>query len=106
MLRARPQARGLDVKPPVSKGILESLPRDTSRQAVLKALLASKDPIRTRDLVGKARAADPGVHLDAKAASEIVQSAIREGLVDIAGQGDELRIQLTPFGSDVAKNID
>lgn len=94
------------MKPQTSRGILESLPRDTSRQAVLKALLASKDPIRTRELVGRTQAVDPGVHLDAKAASEIIQSAIREGLVDIAGQGEDLRIQLTPFGSDVAKNID
>jgi hypothetical protein len=94
------------VKPQQSKSMFESLPRDTSRQAVLKALLASRDPIRTRELVGRAQAVDPSVHLDAKAASELVQSAIREGLVDIAGQGDDLRIQLTPFGSDVAKNID
>lgn len=86
--------------------MIESLPRDTSRQAVLKALLASGDPVRTRDLVGRTQAIDPAVQLDAKAASEIVQSAIREGLVDIAGQGDDLRIRLTPFGSDVAKNID
>jgi hypothetical protein len=94
------------MKPPVSRGILESLPRDTSRQAVLKALLASRDPVRTLELVGRTQAVDPAVQLDAKSASEIVQSAIREGLVDIAGQGDDLRIRLTPFGSDVAKNID
>lgn len=94
------------MKPQRSKGMIESLPRDTSRQAVLKALLASTDPVRARELVGRTQAIDPAVQLDAKAASEIVQSAIREGLVDIAGQGEELRIQLTPFGSDVARNID
>jgi hypothetical protein len=94
------------MKPQASKGLLESLPRDTSRQAVLKTLLASREPVKTRDLVGRTQAANPEVHLDPKAASEIVQSAIREGLIDIDGQGEELRLRLTPFGSDVAKNID
>ena len=89
-----------------SRGIFESLPRDAARQAVLKTLLVSKEPVKTRELVERTQAANPGVYLDSKAASELVQSAIREGLVDIAGQGDDLRIQLTPFGSDVAKNID
>ncbi len=89
-----------------SKGLFESMPRDTGRQAVLKTLLASKEPVKPRDLVMRTHEAHPEIHLDPKAASEIVQSAVREGLIDVAGKGQELRIQLTPYGSDVAKNID
>ena len=94
------------MKAQASKGLFESMPRDTGRQAVLKTLLASKEPVKTRDLVVRTHAEHPDIHLDPEAASEIVQSAIREGLIDLAGQGDEMRIRLTPFGSDVAKNID
>jgi predicted transcriptional regulator len=94
------------MKPQTQKGMLESLPRDMNRQAVLKALLEAREPVKTRDLVSRMRTANPEVNIDAPAAAEIVKSAIREGLIDIAGDGAEMRVQLTPFGSDVARNIE
>lgn len=94
------------MKAPIQKGILEGLPRDVNRQAVLRTLLVSKEPVKTRELVSRTQVTNPRVNIDAETAAEIVKSAIREGLVDITGQGTELRVQLTPFGSDVAKNID
>lgn len=87
-------------------GILESLPRDVARRAVLRTLSWVGDAVRTKDLLDKVGKFDKEAHLDPESASEVVQSAIREGLIDVSGEDDELRIRLTPYGEKVAKSLD
>jgi hypothetical protein len=86
--------------------ILDILPRDANRQAVLKTLHREKRPLHAGQLRSRVHHWSPEITLDAETASDVVQSAIREGLVDLTGQGADTHLKLTPFGEGIAKNLD
>lgn len=85
--------------------LLDVLPRDVNRQAVLKTLDRERGAVMSKALRGRIEHWT-GVTLDPETVSGVVQSAIREGLIDIAGEGDDLKVKLTPFGAGIAKSIE